>query len=318
MIPDPRLHKISIHGVHFVAMERFLVAAALAGLALAALPTPVYAEELPHFRVEVIVLTHTSGRSDGRLVPEIDDYTDLIDPLARVREAANSDDHEESADRDKDLIENDPEQALLLIEALSTLEQPQPDPADEFDGPVYPETFINLPELSQTMANAWRRLDDSGEFQARTWRAWYQPLSRARLSPLVRIHDDRIVKLDWLRLDALGLPVISPGRATMPAAVDHILPTADYRLDGSVRLRMRQFMHFELDLAWREPSSHDPAPGFSPLADEFLPQAGFYQHRLVQSRTIRPGRLEYFDSGWLGVLVLVEPWEPPEPPDTER
>jgi hypothetical protein len=273
---------------------------------------------IPHYRVEVIVFVHSGGQFDRRLTGELDDYSPLLDPLKLARQAAlgvgpdEPDELEATAPHDE---LDEARQAIALIEALSALEEaPEAEPHPALAGPVYPDTYINQSELSGTMQRAWQRLADSPEFNAVTWRAWYQPLSRGRLEPAVRLHDERIVRMDWLALTPLGPSRRTTDQQEESDPVSPLTTNADYRLDGSLRLRQRQFMHVELDLVWRELAES----GFGPMSSEYLPPAGFYQHRLVQSRTVRPGRLEYFDSTWLGVLVLIEPWEAPDEPDDER
>lgn len=123
------------------------------------------------------------------------------------------------------------------------------------------------------------------------------------------------------------------------------VPKAVTRVDGSVALIQRQFLHVELDLHWREPIQH-PGPldaerptnrfdaSRSSMAEtgeleaEPAPLAGpepdWQVHRLVQSRVIRTDQWAYFDSDRFGVLIratelppllpLPEPEPEPEPP----
>lgn len=285
----------------------------LASLAWPLLSSSVMAEDEPHYLIEVIVLTHSGGRSDGREVDDLTDFNALTDPLRQARIAAWTIEQEtqsaeqvtiETSDqaRTREAVE-----AMDLFSAMDALENATEPDLDESEvGPVYPDRFINQAELSPGMQNAWDRLASSGEFQPRAWRAWYQPLSRTRLSPQVRIHDEFPLRLNWA---GPALPAIPDSRKALSAA--ELMPTVDYRLDGSLRLRQRQFMHVEMDLVWREPIAQDAMPA-GPWAPDVLAPQGFLQHRLSQSRTVRPERLEYFDSGWLGVLVRIQRWIPPE------
>ncbi|MEX0915059.1 MAG: CsiV family protein, partial [Wenzhouxiangellaceae bacterium] len=80
-------------------------------------------------------------------------------------------------------------------------------------------------------------------------------------------------------------------------------------------LRQRQFLHLDLDLVWQVPARapadrasrgrREPPVGMSTdrAENEWL------LHRLRQSRIVRPGRLEYFDSSLFGVLVRIERFE---------
>jgi len=297
--------------VHFPIMKTLISAFLLAGLFLSVVQSPVMAEGTPYYRVEVIVLTHSAGRSDQRLAQTPDNYSRLIDPLKQARIARLT---EEQTGETEGIDESDTQRTVDALTALELL--PEPIQPELPVVPVYPQAYVNLDQLSPTMRDAWRRLENSGEFQPRSWRAWHQPVVRNRVSPPVRVHDEQIVRLDRLAVTPLGRPLPIASTTEQGIDVADLLPRSDYRLDGSVRLRQRQFMHLELDLVWREPVEPEPVVG--PLRFDVTPVGGFHQHRLNQSRAIRPGRLEYFDSNWLGVLVLIEPWEAPEPAPEAR
>lgn len=299
-------------------MKRLAHALLAACLAWTLTTVPVEAEETPFYRVEVIVLTHSDGRSDARETAAIESFSDLIDPLRQARIAAWEAETEalDPAPTEPQVQINPAEleaqrqasEALDLFSAIEALEA-VPELLDEHlpdPGPIYPDPFIQIEGLSPAMQQSWDRLAASGEFRPVAWRAWYQPLTRTRLSPPVRVHDEVPLRLDVSSL----IPAALPGLGQASQVQGPMLAT-DYRLDGSLRLRQRQFMHVELDLHWREVIETEPFP-VGPLALDKLPASGYRLHRLNQSRTVRPGRLEYFDSSWLGVLVLIEPWQPPE------
>ena len=281
----------------------------------------------PIYRVEVVLVKHANGQSDRRPAEELDDFSDLIDPLRRARAlAAEAAWQERQRELELELAleqvpidPDDPRLAMEVIEALDALVEADgegaaipAEAATEADedapiGPILPETFLQLEELSATMADAWRRLSASGQFQPLSWRAWYQPLSRQQPSPQVRVHDDEIIRIRWFNPEQM-LPSLPLDPLSRSFDLNAYLPESDYRLDGSFRLRQRQFMHVELDLVWREPAE----PSFGPLDSAFLNTADYEIHRLLQSRTVRTDRLEYFDSALFGVLVLIQRWEPEE------
>lgn len=299
-------------------MKTLAPALILASLAWPLMSPPAHAEDGPYYLVEVIVLTHAAGRSDGREIDQLTDFNNLVDPLRQARIAAWRMEQEARIPEQggtEDLDLESPEQnqaretvqAMDLFSALDAIETASdPEISEMAAGPVYPDRFVNQAELSPTMQSAWNRLSNSGEFQPRTWRAWYQPLSRSRLSPQVRIHDEFPLRLNWADL---ALPALPGTRKTL--TIDQLMPKADYRLDGSLRLRQRQFMHLELDLVWRELVEQEQLPA-GPWAPDVLAPVHFQQHHLNQSRTVRLDRLEYFDSSWLGVLVRIQRWVPPE------
>jgi hypothetical protein len=148
------------------------------------------------------------------------------------------------------------------------------------------------------MQRALGRLQASPDHEVLSVTNWLQPLARRNAAPAVRVRDETPVSVAWMTLPTLPFS-IDPG-VTEPER----LPSSIYRLDGSVRIRQRQFRHAELNLFWNE-----RAPRTGPTAPSQI--GGFEMHRLHQSRPIQLGRLEYFDSPWLSVLILVEPWQEP-------
>ncbi|MCA1780547.1 MAG: peptidoglycan binding protein CsiV, partial [Xanthomonadaceae bacterium] len=163
--------------------------------------------------------------------------------------------------------------------------------------PVWPDFAVALPELSNTMQRSLQRLQSSQDYRVLTSLAWLQPLERQTTSSAMRIHGREALAIDSTATTPTGVfadPAIEP-----PAA----LPSIRYRLDGSLRLRQRQFRHVDLNLVWSERATEP----------ERMREGGHdvLVHRLKLSRPIQLNRLEYFDSPWLGVLVHVEPWERP-------
>lgn len=266
------------------------------------------------YRVEVIVLTHEGGRPDAYPVADLKDFRDLIDPLDRAVAAATQPKDEATDESDGETTDampeaDDPRQALETIAAIAALENPVPGRTTTQPGtvgPIWPQPYVNLPRLSPEMQEAWDRLETSGQFNPRAWRAWYQKIGRDEQSRPVRIHDRQVLRGDWLLAlgggaagdanEAITTPLTSPPDSAWR-------PAPEFRLDGSVRIYQSQFMHAASDLAWRQPLEDDRRP----LVREHLDPGPFRQHRLDQSRAIRPDRLEYFDSSWLGILLRVTP-----------
>lgn len=280
----------------------------------AAEATDVIAPDTPIYRVEVILFEHADGRSDRRFSTELDTFHTLTDPLRRARELAARAAWEERQAEIAGLQEADETRlALDLIDALDALEADMPAEEAAISEIPLPEFFLQLDELSPGMQAAWRRLTDSGAFRPLSWRAWHQPLSRQQLAPSVRLHDDQIIRLDWLDVERT-LPPLPGQPAHRDFELAAFMPEAHYRLDGSLRLRQRQFTHIELDLVWRDPV--DATSG--PLNPMHWRPAGFESHRLSQSRAVRPERLEYFDSAQFGVLVQIVRWRPPAAADIDQ
>lgn len=271
-----------------------------AGLTALLAITSVSAEQVePHYRVEVLVFVHADGRSDARDTGKLEDFTDLLDPERRARETSRPD--EEGEDREEIRA------AMELLDTLAEIEQREIMP----ELPAWPEPFLALDVLSERMRDARNRIDRNPDYDLLAWRAWHQPLSSDRAPTRVRLHDGRVLDVDWIELTPTGVPALTAGER------DALMPEWHYRLDGGIRLRQRQFMHLDVDLHWRVPARSQP--DFVSMPGPLRPEAPRFEvHRLTQSRTVRPDRLEYFDSAWLGVLVLIEELEPLDGSDVDE
>ncbi|QKK02516.1 MAG: hypothetical protein HND55_07585 [Pseudomonadota bacterium] len=269
-------------------MIRVRLCLLMLGLILAA---PAAADQPPPlYRIEVIVFTHADGQPDRWPVSALTDFSHALDPSVQPPKD-DIDDPDAALQPTSDL-----QATLDLIETLAELES-----SSDGDLPAdYPEPWQADDELGDAMAAARRRLEQSDAVGQMISTAWFQPLSRDVQAMAVRLHDDVIVAAEWIGLRPTGQPV-SNGRAAN-AATD-LAPRLHYRLDGTIRLRQRQFLHCDVSLHWRVPESSGPL--------EVGGKTGRFElHALEQSRTVEPERVEYFDSPWLGVLVHVEAFEP--------
>jgi hypothetical protein len=258
-------------------------------------------EYSPVYRVEVIVFRHVDGRSDRIRSAAPVDFTDQLDPLVVAR--AN------------DIAER---QLAVLAEGLPVARIPEEidesTPRLETDEQTLrpiPPVYSTLGDLSRPIQRAMDRLLDAAEYDPVMARAWIQLVGRGRAVAAMRIHDQTVVDVIEPDANRSLVPVphalpFGPSMETPPPALNI------YRLDGTVRLRQRQFLHLDLDLVWqtRAPRLADRMPPADmPAAAIDGTQAGegeWQLHRLQQSRIVKPGRLEYFDSSLFGVLVRIE------------
>jgi hypothetical protein len=260
---------------------------------LLAAGSPTAAEDERQFvRVELIVFTHQTGASDAWPVDDIRSFADWIDP--RFRAFARQQLEQRTAEGAQS-SQQDARAALEVLDALADLESGESPLAESL---LLPEPWIAVDELSGPMRRALERLERSGLYRVRARLGWHQPIERGQ-SRRVRIHDSRPIAADWIALDPLGQPTRAGRRV---AEVADLFPDIDYRLDGGIRIYSRQFLHADLTLHWRESRRVGPAGWMPTAGDDALSV-----HELDQSRTIRAGRLEYFDSEWLGAVVLVTP-----------
>lgn len=266
----------------------------LLALGLLLLPSPASAQEF--VRVEVLVFTHAGERSDAWPEEQLPVLPTAHDPLWNAWQAGL-----EAAPELWPSAADDPEiaAALRLLEVYADLENEEDEEDPEM---LSPPAWLALETLSEPMEAARQRLERSGSVALLTALAWYQPLASSLDDAPVRIHDDRLLRADWIQLAPHGQLQID-GRPVRE--VKELFPYLHYRLDGSLRIRQRRHLHADVDLRWQESErllwSYWPLPQDS---DRFL------VHQLEETRSIRELELEYFDSAWLGVLVRIEPWQP--------
>ncbi len=262
-------------------------------------------DEKNFYRVEALVFTHAGGQSDAWLLDNPTLPANAIDPARRafVRKQQLERAEEESSVSGSNLSA-----AMNVVDAIAELES-----GEQALGKAlfYPDPWLALDELSEPMQQASNRLERSGAYRVHATLAWHQGLDRSTQRQAVRIHDDHVLEVDWIKLTPTGR-LVRDDRPVREAS--HLAPEFVFRLDGTIRLRKRQFMHADVDLAWRVPERVGPAAWPTLDAD-----AAFSAHRLDQSRTIRSDRFEYFDSGWLGLLLRVTRFElEPDDPESDE
>lgn len=256
------------------------------------------------YRVEVIVFGHADGRLDQGFSERPADFTEWLDPLLVAR--AN-----DIAQRQLAVLA----EVLPIARIPGEIDErtPRLESDDQTLRPI-PPVYSALGDLSKPIQRAMDRLLDAPEYEPVTARAWIQLAVRGRPTATLRIHDQTMVDL------------IEPGDDRSLVPEPHVLPFGPlvetpqpgleiYRLDGSLRLRQRQFLHLDLDVVWQSrarsvadrmlPTDESTAASSGPE----IAQGEWQLHRLKQSRIVKPGRFEYFDSSLFGVLVWIERFE---------
>jgi len=329
-------------------VHRFpLLALALTGLT--AVEAGAQQDPPPEYRVEVLVVEPASPRSDAWPVEALTDFDYAADPRRAARLA-------------KAL-----EATWPTIEAIGLpLPRPlgprigilppddtEPPSTDAAPDPVQrPPRWTALTPDPDALIDAEQRLTADGTFLPVTRISWLQTAGSPRRPRPARVHDEVIIRrdappepapasgrldrtvsrtVDQRAIDGSAQPTPDPGSPEDGSVRSPAAPIlrADPRLDGTIALVQRQFLHAELDLHWRVPLERPGQPGetgLGPLPDSLdappaiEPTAGWQVHRLQQSRVIRPDRWTWFDSERFGVLVRVTelppllPLPPPEPP----
>jgi hypothetical protein len=284
------------------------------------------------YRVEILVLTHLGHTQKPLELRSLEDFSSALDFLQPAEEDA-----EENADEDAD--EDAGENAATLPDEVGPAQAPtateEPLFEDQAASGQTPEELlaealnavVPVEEMGPEMQDAWRRLRLSGPFRPLQYLAWEQGSNPP--FPILRVHDGEAVLID----DPWAAQRLAEELASAPDAVadGHVngtpaVPGADeaetmlpdpvvyYRLDGTASLSRSRFLHLAFAIEWREPTfdlSQAPAAALpaTSLDPEALPvepaPSGFLVHRLEQSRPVRSGRMEYFDSPVLGVLAWV-------------
>ena len=190
---------------------------------------------------------------------------------------------------------------------------------------LQPAAPMKLEVMSSTMQDAWRRLRLSATYRPLLFASWEQ--SRIDYHPPVRLHDEELIA----KQVHFPYEVAFVDLQSVDMFEDYMAPY--YRLDGTVQLQRTRFLHLNLDLEFRQdllprPLSEAGANGFSLAAplepesvdDDQAPVQGSREnienalglspgpalvHGLKQTRQIRTGQMQYFDTPYLGVLVRV-------------
>lgn len=301
-------------------------------------PSPAAAQD-DRYRVEVLVLTHLQHSEAPLEVDWPKNYADSIDFLAPKEETEEEPEGEPGDAADSPVVEA-PSEAPAPTGDAGPGAEPEPELAGEEEPPPL---AVQVEEMGPVMQEAWRRLRLSAPFRPQQYLSWEQ--GGEPPFPLLRVHDQEVVMIDdpWADLRAAeaetpdGMETFSPEAPDTGTAVDQGSPleaaegekaaipdpVVYYRLDGTAQLRRSRFLHVDLDLALREPvfdeeaSPREFVPATPPDSTETDVQQpprpdSFRVYRLRQSRQVRTGRMEYFDSPVLGVLVYISDVEPAE------
>jgi len=272
----------------------------------------------PVYRVEVIVFLHEDGLSDRVRSAEPADFRDALAPalVADAVEAAR-------------FVLGHARHASGLAPEPDDADTPRPHlvAGDEgIEPPPWP--YAAQPALSPPMQRALERLEGADAYRPLAWQAWFQRAEPFRPTATVRLHGAEVVGEVRVPSVAEALPFF-PDSLTIPVFTDADQPPRLqplfaprpamplFRLDGNFRLFRRQFLHAAPTLVW-----HDPDTGLETSTDDrsdadISEPDGWLLHRLTQSRVVRPGRLEYFDSSRFGVLLRVTEFEHVVPPAPE-
>jgi hypothetical protein len=271
----------------------------------------IQAQERIAYRVEVIILRLVQSDFEPLSSPELREFTGVLDL------------ENESLQRDSLLEQwlNPVPESIFELEATPPL-TPVATQFSFLDG------MTHVSAMSEQMSSVWRNLRLSGEYRPEVYLAWEQEAEGS--FPALRVHNQEVIRIDDdhedLRFDSLTTgPTISVPDPENPLE-DLVIPRPEpeffnydlesgtlesaplpepvehFTVDGEVRLRRSRFLHIDLDIEFRQPSPARSQGISGPLLPEYQ---GYQVQPLKQSRQVRTGRMEYFDSPVLGALVWV-------------
>ena len=283
------------------------------------LATEVQAQERIAWRVEVIILRLVESDFEPLSSPELREFSTALDL------------EEQAGKRDallNDWLNPDPDN-LVQLEATPPLTPL----ATQF---MFLDGLTHIGTMSEQMAGVWRNLRLSSDYRPEVYLSWEQPAEGS--FPSLRLHNQEIIRVDDdhadLRFDSLSdEPMISVPNPENPLEelvfprpepeffnydlATGILesaplpdPVEQFTLDGEIKLRRSRFLHIDLDVEYRQPTPATVAGILGPPLQ--LEHLGYEVQPLKQSRQVRTGRMEYFDSPVLGALVWVTGIDAPE------
>lgn len=260
--------------------------------------TVALARDGARYRVEVLILNLLEPQVAAEPVAELREFANAVDLQAREHERTVNALHREFQ---------------FSIGNPALLPPPPLRRGAQREGPW---ADISLLEgRSERMDEVWRNLRLSGEYRPQAFLAWEQPAEPP--FPALRIHNETVLRVDdpWAHARTRRPADESDDTVPIDTAFQYSLtdgtlelarlpePELHFALDGTVRLSRTRFLHIELDLESRQVASSRgmgiPGP---PLRRE---HQGYLVHALQQSRQVRTGRMEYFDSPALGALVWI-------------
>jgi hypothetical protein len=177
---------------------------------------------------------------------------------------------------------------------------------NEFPAPGEPlvaEAPVKLTVVSDVMQSVMRRLRLSANYHPIVFLSWEQ--TRIDYHPPVRVHDGEVIASQLhFPQDIAFIDLRDPD----PFAGYEI---SYHRLDGTIQLQRTRFLHVNLDLEFRQallPQAPDDElfDANDTIESVLATNPGpAMVHTLMQSRQIRTGQMQYFDTPFLGVLVRV-------------
>jgi hypothetical protein len=139
-----------------------------------------------------------------------------------------------------------------------------------------------LPTAKRRLGWIWRKLKSSRNYRPLYHMAWRQ----------------QIVDPERAQLIYISLPPENGGEVS---------PLNPPKLEGTLKIGVKRYLHLETDLLLRRPRSAEDT------ADPYNLRPPFVAYRMHVNRRMRSGKLQLLDHPVLGMLVQAEKYEPPKP-----
>lgn len=169
--------------------------------------------------------------------------------------------------------------------------------------------ILPAPEGTRALDEVRARLDRSPRYRPVLHMAWRQRVAAFSDPVPVRVHGGR-------ELARLG-----PGRSETTIDARELLeggstpgrPRTVEEVDGTVSLVRGRYLHLNVDLVFREPTSSLVERGTVTAHGAARPYAAFPTWHIGERRQIQAGEMQYFDHRRFGVIAVALPWLALEP-----
>jgi len=148
-----------------------------------------------------------------------------------------------------------------------------------------PIPYRPLPAEERRLGNLWAKLKSSRNYRPLYHVAWRQ----------------QMVDPEQAQLLYINLP---------PENGEAESPLNPPKLEGTLKIGVKRYLHLETDLLLRRPRNLDEAAS---QQDPYALRLPFVAYRMQANQRMRSGKLQLLDHPILGMLVQAEKYEPPKP-----
>ena len=169
---------------------------------------------------------------------------------------------------------------------------------ENYPSPLTPakQAFELLDPAGFTLAEDWRRLAESRDYQPLVHLAWRQPAASFGDPQPVRVHGGGAIEQ-------------RSGDASYVLRAPERVPLRVEAIDGTVAFERGRYLHLRIDISLHLPA----AAGHQADPITLENTRSFFTFRLSERRQIQAAAVNYFDHQRFGLIAVVEKWQPPDP-----